>query len=201
MTYLPEIEQQMKKVLQTLQNNRSLLKYPKTSGFEDTTINVENLEDVAGNHLFDDHPKAFGLSEIDGHKIRAYFQEGCVNYNFVADLHEKFKDILESERHEYLNRVNKIRAKKGLEPISININMGDKMSKENNMIEIFANPDGRIAYKVISTGKIFELEPTKTRVVGPEGYINITEGMWMTIPVGGGEAWVVDILASIRRNA
>ena len=120
MTYLPEIEQQMKKILQTLQNNRSLLKYPKTTGFEDTTINVENLEDAAGNHLFDDHPKAFGISEIDGHKVRAYFQEGSTNYDFVADLHEKFKNMLESERSEYLNRVNKIRAKEGLGSISLN---------------------------------------------------------------------------------
>jgi hypothetical protein len=119
MTYLPEIEKQMKKILQTLQNNRNLLKYPKTTGFEDTTINVENLEDVAGNHLFDDNPKAFGLSEIDGHKIRAYFQEGSTNYDFVADLHEKFKNMLKPERSEYLNRVNKIREKKGLGMIRI----------------------------------------------------------------------------------
>lgn len=70
------------------------------------------------------------------------------------------------------------------------------MSKENNMIEIFANPDGRIAYKVISTGKVFELEPTGTKVVGPEGYANITEGMTIAIPVGGGESWNVDILVS-----
>ena len=119
MTYFPEVEQQMKKILQTLQNNRSLLKYPKTTGFENTRINAENLEDVAGNHLFDDHPKAFGISEIDGHKIRAYFQEGSINYDFVVDLHEKFKNMLEPERSEYLNRVNKIRAKKGLGLISI----------------------------------------------------------------------------------
>ena len=119
MTYLLEIEKQMKKILQTLQNNRNLLKYPKTTGFEDTTINAENLEDVAGNHLFDDHPKVFGISEIDGHKIRAYFQEGCTNYDFVGDLHKKFKNVLEPERLEYVNRINKIRTKNGLELISI----------------------------------------------------------------------------------
>jgi hypothetical protein len=70
------------------------------------------------------------------------------------------------------------------------------MSKGNSMIEIFANPDGRIAYKVISTDKIFELEPTGTNVVGPEGYINITEGMQIATPVGGGESWTIDILVS-----
>jgi hypothetical protein len=72
----------------------------------------------------------------------------------------------------------------------------NKMSKENNMIEIFAHPDGRIAYKVTSTGKVFELEPTGTKVVGPEGYANVTEGMSIAIPVGGGESWSVDILVS-----
>lgn len=71
---------------------------------------------------------------------------------------------------------------------------------ENN-IEIFANPDGRIAYKVISTGKVFELVPTKNKVAGspnPEEFANITEGMHITIPVGGGESWTVDILLSVN---
>ena len=68
------------------------------------------------------------------------------------------------------------------------------MSKEDTIIEILASQDGRIAYKDVLSGKAFELEPTSTKVVGPEGYVNITEGMWIAIPVGGGESWNVDIL-------
>jgi hypothetical protein len=75
---------------------------------------------------------------------------------------------------------------------------------KNNVIEIFANhPDGRIAYKVISTGKIFELVPTNNEVVGspsPEEFAMITEGMWITTPVGSGESWDIDILLGESGN-
>lgn len=37
-----------------------------------------SLEDAAGNHAFDDYPEAFGITEQEGHQIRAYFQQrGC----------------------------------------------------------------------------------------------------------------------------
>ena len=32
------------------------------------------LEQAAGNHAFDDHYEDFGITEDDGHKIRAFFQ-------------------------------------------------------------------------------------------------------------------------------
>jgi hypothetical protein len=80
--------------------------------------------------------------------------------------------------------------------MNINSTRRDEMNKENNMIEIFASPDGRIAYKVISTDNVFELEPTGIKVVGPEGYANVTEGMSIAIPVGKEESWNVDILVS-----
>lgn len=34
----------------------------------------EILEDAAGNHAFDDHPEVFGITENEGHDIRAFFQ-------------------------------------------------------------------------------------------------------------------------------
>lgn len=117
MTYLPEIKNEMEKVLHALHKNRKLLIYPKTTGFSDTTINAENLEDVAGNHLFDDHPQFFGITEMSGHKIRAYFQEGCVTYDFVKALHQEFPKLLETERKKYLDKINKRRESKDLEPI------------------------------------------------------------------------------------
>jgi hypothetical protein len=40
--------------------------------FELTTSRLEN---AAGNHAFDDHPEVFGITEHEGHCIRAYCQQ------------------------------------------------------------------------------------------------------------------------------
>ena len=120
--YLVEIRNKFEKVLKAIQNDRSLLcKYPKTTGFDNKRITVENLDDLAGNHLFDDQPKLFGISKLEGHKIRAYFQGGHINghHDFVPKLHREFPDVFDEERQEYLNRINGYRVNKGLEPISL----------------------------------------------------------------------------------
>lgn len=70
----PEIEELLWKVLKVFQKDRTLLIGPKLSGINNQEITVDNLRDLAGNHLFDDAPEKFGITKIDGHKIRAYFQ-------------------------------------------------------------------------------------------------------------------------------
>ena len=122
---LIEIRNEFEKVLKAIQDDRSLLckcpKYPKTTGYDNKKITAENLADLAGNHLFDDQPKWFGISKLEGHNIRAYFQGGCINgyYNFVPELHREFPDVFDEERQEYLNKINERRVNKGLEPISL----------------------------------------------------------------------------------
>ena len=120
--YLVEIRNEFERVLKAIQDDRSLLcKYPKTTGFDNKRITAENLEDLAGNHLFDDQPELFKIFNLEGHKIRAYFQEGCINryYDFVPELHREFPDVFDEERQEYLNKINERRVNKGLEPISL----------------------------------------------------------------------------------
>ena len=91
---------------------------PKTTGYGDTKITAENLGDLAGNHLFDDFPELFGLEQLEGHAVRAYFQEGAINnYSHIPELHKEFPLAIEPEREEYLQFVNDIRRKRGLEPI------------------------------------------------------------------------------------
>jgi hypothetical protein len=116
MTDMFEVQKLMEKILSVLHENRNLLVFPKTSGLSNKVINVENLEDVAGNHLFDDFYRYFEITQKEGHYIRAFFQEGAVknNYDFVQNLHNRFKNLLEPERQEYLDRINKIRSEKGL---------------------------------------------------------------------------------------
>ncbi len=111
MLYLDEIKKPLKKVLEAMDKDRSLLiKYTKSTPSDDKRITAENLGDLAGNHLFDDNPELFGISKIEGHKIRAYFQ--MTDYlirksHFVFELHKEFPDLMEPEREEYIQRIEK----------------------------------------------------------------------------------------------
>jgi len=71
---LQEIEIGLRKVLQAFQKDRTLLIGFKSSGIDNQDITVDNLACLAGNHLFDDNPEKFGITELEGHQIRAYFQ-------------------------------------------------------------------------------------------------------------------------------
>ena len=119
MTYLLEIEHCMERLLKAIQEDKNLLIGPKTTGFSDTRITCQNLEDAAGNHFFDDSPIKYGITKMDAHKIRAYFQEGCGDYNFVIELHERFPKIIEKETDEFMERVNNRRKRVGLDPIDM----------------------------------------------------------------------------------
>lgn len=118
MIYFLEIEPLLERLLKTISKNRTLLIGPKTAGFSDIAINAENLEDMAGNHFFDDFPYKYNITKMEGHKLRAFFQEGANNYNFVTDLHKRFPSIMESEREEYIERINMRRRNYGYGPIN-----------------------------------------------------------------------------------
>lgn len=125
---ITETKNALEKALRAIQKDRNLLchpDFPKNSGFDDKRITAENLSDLASNHLFDDEPKLFGITKLDGHRIRAYFQRGQTQadnaplYGFITELREIFPGIFEPERQEYLDDVNEIRKKYKLSPISI----------------------------------------------------------------------------------
>ncbi len=75
---------------------------------------------MACNHLFDDHPKAYRITELEGCIIRHYFSIGPETYDFVKDLREEFPDFFKHpESQEYLDQVNDWRRTMGLSPISL----------------------------------------------------------------------------------
>jgi hypothetical protein len=113
-----EIEPLLERLLKTISKNRMLIIGPKSAGFSDIAITAENLEDMAGNHFFDDYPHKYNITKMEGHRLRAFFQEGSSNYNFVTDLHKRFHNIMEPERDEYIKRVNNRRIIYGLAPIN-----------------------------------------------------------------------------------
>ena len=59
-----------------------LLKIVKVISEEDIpSVSLKTLDDwcnAAGNHLFDDHYCLFGLTQKEGHKVRAYFQNNSM---------------------------------------------------------------------------------------------------------------------------
>ena len=107
------------RILYSLKENRDLLVYyPKTNMY-DKTINVENLYDLASNHLFDDHPELFGINEWEGKLVRSYFMNNVATYNFVEELYSVFTELLEGERKSFNKKVNKLRESQNLKPISV----------------------------------------------------------------------------------
>jgi hypothetical protein len=104
----------LEKALSKIYEDRSLLRgCPSTRG--DDIICVENLADWSGNHLFDDHPEDFDLDDLEGHRIRAYFQTNGSRVNthdhietrrsVLREVYGYFPHYLEGERKEYLERL------------------------------------------------------------------------------------------------
>ncbi len=117
MSSIFEIKDIINRVLKAIQKDRTLLSVkPKTTGFEDQRITIENLDCLAGNHLFDDHPELFGITKQEGYKVRQYFQESSIkrNYIFLTELRKEFPTIFEDERQEYLDKINSYRKSLGI---------------------------------------------------------------------------------------
>jgi hypothetical protein len=64
----------LKQVVSVLKEHKEYLNYQHRSFRNGDKINLENLADLAGNHLFDDMPHLFEITKNDGHWIREYFQ-------------------------------------------------------------------------------------------------------------------------------
>ncbi len=94
------------KILKTLEVKRYLLipqengGYPKTM-LMDKKLRVQHLEDLAGNHLFDDHPYLFGISKREAQMVRSYLQMNTASQKLVDEMYDAFP-ILEGEDERYL---------------------------------------------------------------------------------------------------
>lgn len=84
------------------------------------TYTIENLENLTCNHLFDDNPVVYGITELEGSTIRHFFSVGADTYDFVLELRKEFPDFFNGEESkEYLDCVNERRKTAGLEPICL----------------------------------------------------------------------------------
>jgi hypothetical protein len=105
MVYFEEVKPILDKVLLVIKNDRTRLIGFKTAGAKDTHLTIENLADLAANHLFDDHPLLFGITELEGHTIRAFFQSyNYLTKNFINRIRSEW-DFFDEERKEFLEKL------------------------------------------------------------------------------------------------
>jgi len=105
-----EVRPILLKILKTLDAKRYLLipqengGYPKTM-MGDKKLRVQHLEDLAGNHLFDDHPYLFGISRREAQMVRSYLQTNTAHQKMLNEMYEAFT-LLEGEDEKYLAQVS-----------------------------------------------------------------------------------------------
>ncbi|MCW3990601.1 MAG: hypothetical protein NWE88_11075 [Candidatus Bathyarchaeota archaeon] len=109
---MPEFEEVkpiLQKIFETLDAKRYLLIpqrngwYPKTM-MGDKKLRVQHLEDLAGNHLFDDHPYLFGISKREAQMVRSYLQTNTASQKLLDEMYEAFT-LLEGEDEKYLEHI------------------------------------------------------------------------------------------------
>jgi hypothetical protein len=88
-----ETKQALEIVIKKIINNKDLYDYyNRTKNDNYDKFTVEGLADLACNHLFDDYPELFGITKLQGHKIREYFHN---NRGYVQEVKKEFPDYFE----------------------------------------------------------------------------------------------------------
>src|SRR5690349_2182799 len=85
------------KVISKINENKSLLHYPKSSGYSNEDVTGENLADLACNHLFNDHYDLFDITEYQGHVIRGYIHNVMLNDPNFDELNLLISEVLFSD--------------------------------------------------------------------------------------------------------
>ena len=99
------------KILKTLDVKRYLLIPQENGGYlktmmMDKKLRVQHLEDLAGNHLFDDHPYLLGISKREAQMVRSYLQMNTASQKLLDEMYEAFPLLLEGEGEKYLEHVS-----------------------------------------------------------------------------------------------
>lgn len=116
--YFEKIKEPLEKVLRVLNKDRGKLQY----GQPRESITAQSLDSAIGNHMCDDHPEWFGITELEGHKIREYFQTNGIYYgwrDYIIFLHRNFPDLMDEEDPDYIKQTNYERKRQGLPLIKL----------------------------------------------------------------------------------
>lgn len=80
--------------------------YCRCKSRDGNKFTVLGLCDLASNHLFDDLPYLFGISELEGHKIREYFQSPREIEENIKEMYKEFPGVFEGESRRYIDWKN-----------------------------------------------------------------------------------------------
>lgn len=117
---ISEIREPLLKVLVELKKNKDEICGVQKSAGYDHRITVEHLANMTSNHLTTVDYKRFGITELDGWKIRAFFQrifDREHNEYIIRGVHNEFPDFFEPERKQFMDHVNEYRLSCGLKPL------------------------------------------------------------------------------------
>ena len=122
-----EIKELLEKVIPVLKENREIYNSDHRIKFRDgNKFTVLSLMELASNHLFDNNPDLFGITENEGWKIRSYFENpdnGRNGYNIeyqravedmIVDLYRTFPNVFEGESRGYLQTQNDLSRLEGV---------------------------------------------------------------------------------------
>ena len=106
-----DVEPIILKILKILDSRRYLLIPQENGGYlktmmGDKKLRVQHLEDLAGNHLFDDHPYLFGISKGEAQMVRSYLQMNTASQKLLDEMYEAFPHLLEGEDEKYLEQIS-----------------------------------------------------------------------------------------------
>ncbi|EKD25407.1 MAG: hypothetical protein ACD_80C00066G0001 [uncultured bacterium (gcode 4)] len=86
-------------IIKHIANNRE--EFLSGTGFNKGKLTIENLEMLAGNHLFDDCPELFGISKIEGHIFREYFQKHT-GEKTILEIRAQLANLFDEEYPEFI---------------------------------------------------------------------------------------------------
>lgn len=113
-TAFEDVKEIFRKVIEKAYEDRSKI---ESYNLGRKGINAEKLEQAICNHMCDDHPEWFGITEHEGHVLRNYIQESAYNTGkeYFVLLHKEFPEFMEPENPKFIrDHVNPFRKKIGL---------------------------------------------------------------------------------------
>jgi hypothetical protein len=115
-----EVKPTLAKILESIYLDRSKLTHSVADGgYKGGKITALRLEQAVCNHLFDDYPELFGITEDEGHMLRDYINiHGGKGREYIELLHKEFYKFMDEESAWYINDTNNERLKLGLPPLN-----------------------------------------------------------------------------------
>jgi hypothetical protein len=110
----------LRRILKVIHEDRNkLIDSTSDGGTRGERITAWRLEQAVGNHLFDNNPERFEITEQEAHILRDYIQQKGEGKEYIELLHKEFPKFMDEENPRYVIEVNEERVRKGLLPLNL----------------------------------------------------------------------------------